>query len=35
MGKHPNFYDLMTGVYDKDPLKPRYCFVWDIETVVG
>ena len=22
----------MTGVYNKRPPKPRYCFVWDIET---
>ena len=24
----------MTGVFNKMPPKPRYCFVWDVETVL-
>ena len=32
--KHPKVCNLMTGVYNERSLKPRYCFVWDIETVL-
>ena len=24
----------MTGVFNKMPPKPRFCFVWDVETVL-
>ena len=32
--KHPELCNLMTGVYNKRTVKLRYCFVWDIETVL-
>ena len=31
--KHPKISNLMVGVYNKRPPRPRYCCVWDIETV--
>ena len=34
VGKHPKVCNLMAGVYNKRPPKPRYCFVWDVETVL-
>ena len=34
VGKHPKFCNLITSVYNKRPSNPRYCFVWDIETVL-
>ena len=34
VGKHPKVCNLMTGVFNKRPPKPKYCFVWDVETVL-
>ena len=33
VGKHPKVCNLMTDVYKKRPAKPRYFFMWDIQTV--
>ena len=34
VGKNSKVCNLMTGVYNKRLTKPRYCFVWDIQTVL-
>ena len=34
VGKNSKVCNLMTGVYNKTPAKPIYCFVWDIQTVL-
>ena len=34
MGKHTRVCNLVAGVYNKRPSEPRYCFVWDVETVL-
>ena len=34
VGKHPKVCNLLTGVFNKRPPKPKYCFVWDVETVL-
>ena len=34
VGKHPKVCNLMTGVFNKRPPKPKYYFVWDVETVL-
>ena len=33
-GKHPKVCNLMTGVFNRNPPKPRYVFFWDIEQVL-
>ena len=35
IGQHPRVYTLMTGIFNNRPPKPRYTFVWDIETVLN
>ena len=34
VGKHPKVCTLMPGVFNSNPPKPRYLFIWDIEQVV-
>ena len=34
VGKHTRVCNLVAGVYNKRPSEPRYCFVWDVETVL-
>ena len=34
VGKHPKVCNLMTGVFNRNLLKPRYVFIWDIEQVL-
>ena len=34
VGKHLKVCNLMAVVYKKRPPKPRYCFGWDVETVL-
>ena len=34
VGKHPKVCNLMTGVFNRNPPKPRYVFIWDIEQVL-
>ena len=34
VGKHPKVCNLMAGLYNKRPLNPKYCFVWNIETAL-
>ena len=31
----PRVSTLMTGIFNNRPPKPRYTFVWDIETVLN
>ena len=33
--QHPRVCTLMTGIFNNRPPKPRYTFVWDIETVLN
>ena len=35
IGQHPRVCTLMTGIFNNRPPKPRYTFVWDIETVLN
>ena len=35
IGQHPRVCTLMTGIFNNCPPKPRYTFVWDIETVLN
>ena len=35
IGQHPRVCTLMTGTFNNRPPKPRYTFVWDIETVLN
>ena len=34
VGSHPKVTTLMTGVFNERCPKPRFCFVWDVETVL-
>ena len=34
VGQHPRICQLMTGIFNKNPPKPRYNFVWDVEQVL-
>lgn len=34
VGKHRKVCNLLTGVFNKRPPKPRYTFVWDVEIVL-
>ena len=34
VGKHAKVCKLMTGVLNRNPPKPRYVFIWDIEQVL-
>ena len=34
VGKHLKVFNLMIGVFNKRPPKPKYSFVWDVETVL-
>ena len=34
VGKHPKVCNLMTGVFNRNPPKPRYVFILDIEQVL-
>ena len=35
IGQHLRVCTLMTGIFNNHPSKPRYTFVWDIETVLN
>ena len=34
-GKHPGVSGLMTGVFNVNPPKPKYVFIWDVEKVLS
>lgn len=34
VGQHVRVCELMTGVFNNNPPKPRYVFIWDVEQVV-
>ena len=34
VGQHPKVCKLLTGVFNKNPPKPRYTFIWDVEQVL-
>ena len=35
VGKHPGVSGLMTGVFNVNPPKPKYVFIWDVEKVLS
>ena len=35
VGKHPRVSELMSGISNKRPPKPRYSFTWDVERVLS
>lgn len=35
VGKHPKVSALMTGIFNANPPKPRYSFIWDVEKVLS
>ena len=35
VGKHPGVSGLMTGVFNMNPPKPKYVFIWDVEKVLS
>ena len=35
VGQHIRVCQLMTGIYNKNPPKPRHTFVWDVEQVLS
>ena len=34
VGKHPKVCNLMTGLFSRNPPKPRYVLIWDIKQVL-
>ena len=34
VGQHISVCNLMTGVFNKNPPKPNYSFIWDVEKVL-
>ena len=34
VGKHPKVCNLMIAVFNRNPSKPRYVFIWDTEQVL-
>ena len=35
IGKHPIICRFMQGIFNSRPPKPRYSFVWDVNTVIS
>ena len=35
VGKHPGVSGLMTGVFNVNPPKPKYVFIWDLQKVLS
>ena len=33
--EHPGVSGLMTGVFNMNPPKPKYVFIWDVEKVLS
>lgn len=34
VGKHPTVIQFLEAVFHVDPLKPKYCSIWDVSHVV-
>ena len=34
MGEHPRICSLVAGVFNSRPPQPRYCFIWNVQTVI-
>ena len=34
VGKHPRICSLVAGVFNSRPPQPRYCFIWNVQTVI-
>lgn len=34
VGQHPKIVQLMSGVFYTRPPQPKYCFIWDVNTVL-
>ena len=35
VGKHPGVIGLMSGVFNMNPPKPKYVFIWEVEKVLS
>ena len=35
LGKHSRISSLMTEIFNNSMPQPRYCFLWDVEKVMG
>lgn len=35
IGKHPRVTALLKGIYNQNPPKPKYSFIWDVEQVLS
>ena len=34
VGEHPRICSLVAGVFNSRPPQPRYCFIWNVQTVI-
>ena len=34
VGEHPRIFSLVAGVFNSRPQQPRYCFIWNVQTVI-
>ena len=33
-GEHPSICSLVAGVFNSRPPQPRYCYIWNVQTVI-
>ena len=34
VGEHPKICSLVAGVFNSRPLQQKYCFTWNVQTVI-
>ena len=34
VGEHPRVYALLAGIFNSRSPQPKYCFIWDVQTVI-
>ena len=34
VGEHPRVCALLAGIFNSRPPKPKYCFIWNVQTVI-
>ena len=34
VGEHPRVCALLTGIFNSRPPQPKYCFIWNVQTVI-
>ena len=34
VGEHPRICSLVAGIFNSRPPQPRYCFIWNVQTVI-